>query len=151
MAVAATLWWLGSGPAVAQQTPDPTMEVLREKVRADKKLVVATVLDLSESEAKEFWPVYASYQSDMIAHYDRVLRLLGDYAAAYHTMTDAAASTLLSEFLALRTDEVAVLHRYVPRFQRALPPRKLARFYQLENKIRAMVDYQLAADIPLVK
>ncbi|HSF03589.1 MAG TPA: hypothetical protein VLA62_11285, partial [Solirubrobacterales bacterium] len=58
---------------------------------------------------------------------------------------------LLGEFLALQTDYAALLNRYVPRFQRALPPQKVARFYQIENKIRAILDYQLARDIPLVK
>jgi hypothetical protein len=151
VAAAAAVLWLGSGTALAQEKPDATMEVLREKVRADKKLVVALALDLSESEAQGFWPVYGAYQSDMIAHHDRVAKLIGDYAAAYQSMTDETATQLLGEFLALQTDRAALLQRYVPRFQRVLPPRKVARFYQIENKIRAMLDYQLARDIPLVK
>ena len=148
---AAVLLGLGSGAAVAQEKPDATMEVLREKVRADKKLVVALALDLSESEAKGFWPVYGAYQSDMVAHYDRVAKLISDYSTAYQTMTDETATQLLGEFLALQSDHAALLQRYVPRFQRVLPPRKVARFYQVENKIRAILDYQLAQDIPLVK
>jgi hypothetical protein len=148
----ATLIWLVSGTAVvAQERPDTTMEALREKVRADKKLIVALALDLSDSEAKAFWPVYGAYQSDMIVYYDRVAKLIADYAAAYEKMNDATANQLLGEFLALQTDHAALLNRYVPRFQRVLPPQKVARFYQLENKIRAIVDYQLARDIPLVK
>jgi len=58
--------------ACAQDKPADTMELLREKARADKKLVVATALNLTDSEAKVFWPVYNSYQSDMIAYYNRV-------------------------------------------------------------------------------
>jgi len=127
------------------------MEILREKVRADRKLVVAIALDLTESEARKFWPVYSAYQSDMIVHYDRVTKLITDYTAAYQTMNDEAATQLLGEFLALETDHATLLNRYVPRFQSALPPRKVARFYQIENKIRAVLNYQLARDIPLVK
>jgi hypothetical protein len=152
MVLGATLVWFVSGPAVvAQERPDTTMEALREKVRADKKLVVALALNLSESEAKGFWPVYGAYQSDMIVYYDRVAKLIADYAATYEKMNDATANQLLGEFLALQTDHAALLNRYVPRFQRVLPPQKVARFYQLENKIRAILDYQLARDIPLVK
>lgn len=151
LVVAATLLSLVSGVAPAQEKPDTTMEVLREKVRADKKLVVALALDLSESEATGFWPVYGAYQSDMVAHYDRVAKLISDYATAYQKMTDETATQLLGELLALQSDHAALLQRYVPRFQRVLPPRKVARFYQVENKIRAMVDYELARDIPLIK
>jgi hypothetical protein len=149
--MAAAALCLGGGVVVAQENPDATMEVLREKVRADKKLVVALALELSESEAKAFWPVYNAYQSDMIGHYDRVAKLITDYAGAYKAMTDESATQLLGEFLALQSDHAALLARYAPRFQRVLPPRKVARFYQVENKIRAILDYQLARDIPLVK
>lgn len=150
LVMTAALLWLG-GVAIAQEKTDATMEALREKVRADKKLVVALALDLSESEAKGFWPVYGAYQSDMIVHYDRVAKLIGDYAAAYDKMNDEIATQLLGEFLAIQTEQSALLQRYAPRFQKVLPARKVARYYQLENKIRAILDYQLAKDIPLVK
>lgn len=151
MVLVAALASLVSAPALAQDRPTDTMEVLREKVRADKKLVVAVALDLTETEARGFWPVYNAYQSDMIAHYDRMAKLIEDYARAYESMNDERATQLLGEFLALQTDHVALLNRYAPRFQRVLPARKVARYYQIENKIRAVLDYQLARDIPLVK
>ena len=150
-AMVAALACLASGIAAAQDKPADNMDVLREKVRADKKLVVAVTLELTEGEAKAFWPVYGAYQSDMITHYDRVAKLIDDYAKAYATMDDATATELLGEFLALETDYAALLNRYLPKFQHVLPPRKVARFYQLENKLRAVLDYQLARAIPLVK
>jgi hypothetical protein len=151
LALGAFVASLAGGVAVAQDKPPDLMDVLREKVRADKKLVVATALDLTEGEAKSFWPVYNAYQSDMIGHYDRVFKLLGDYAAAYQTMTDEIATQLLGEFLALETSHIALLNAYVPKFRRVLPPRKVARLYQVENKVRAIVNYELARDIPLLK
>ena len=149
--LAAGLACLAGGVAAAQERPTDTMEILREKVRADKKVVVAAALDLGESEAKAFWPVYGAYQSDMIEHYDRVARLIETYVGAYRTMNDETATQLLGEFLSLETDYAALLNRYLPRFQRVLPPRKVARFYQLENKLRGLLEYQLAQDIPLIK
>jgi hypothetical protein len=151
MVVAAVAACLMSGPAGAQDKAADTMELLREKVRADRKLVVATALELTESEAKVFWPVYNAYQRDMIGHYDRVWKLITDYAAAYESMTDTTATQLLGEFVALEADHVALLSKYVPRLQRVLPARKVARFYQVENKLRALLNYDLARSIPLVK
>jgi hypothetical protein len=66
-------------------------------------------------------------------------------------MTDDSAKRLLAEFLALESDHAALLTRWAPRFEQVLPPRKVARFYQVENKIRALLSYELARDIPLVK
>lgn len=150
MVTAAALTCL-SGVAVAQDKPADTMDVLREKVRADKKLLVAVALELTENEAKAFWPVYAAYQSDMITQYDKLAKLLGDYAAVYKTMTDDAATRLLGDFVTLEADHAKLLSQYRPRFQKVLPPIKVARFYQLENKLRALLNYQLAQDVPFVK
>jgi len=137
--------------ATAQDKPSDNMEVLREKMRADKKAVVASVLQLTEGEAKAFWPVYNAYQSDMITHYDRVLNLINTFAKNYDTMSDEMALKLLDDYLALERDHIAILTRYVPRFKKVLPPKKVARLYQVENKARALVNYDLAREIPIVK
>ena len=151
MMIAAFLFCLGAGTVLAQDKPADNMDIVREKARTDKKLVVATALNLTEAEAKAFWPVYNSYQSDMIAHYDRVFKLVDAYAKSYETMTDENATQLLGEFLSLETDYIALLNSYVPRFRRVLPPVKVARLYQVENKLRALVDYEFARAIPLIK
>ena len=152
MMIAAFLFCLGDGGTVlAQDKPADNMDIVREKARTDKKLVVATALNLTEGEAKAFWPVYNSYQSDMIAHYDRVFKFVDAYAKSYESMSDENATQLLGEFLSLETDYIALLNSYVPRFRRVLPPVKVARLYQVENKMRALVDYEFARTIPLIK
>ena len=149
--IGAVLTCLVNGVAMAQDKPADEMEILREKARADKKLVVATTLALTEGEAKAFWPVYNAYQSDMITHYDKLLSLVDRFEKAYDTMTDQTATQLLNEYLALEANHIALLKAYVPRFQRVLPALKVARLYQVENKMRALVNYDLARQIPLVK
>ena len=151
IALGSALACLMGGVAVAQDKPADNMDVLREKLRADKKAVVAEVLQLTEGEAKVFWPVYNAYQSDMVTHYDRLLKLLDTYASSYETMTDAQATSLLQQYLGLERDHVAILTSYLPRFQKVLPPKKVAKLYQVENKARALVNYELARGIPLVK
>ena len=155
IALGSALACLMGGVAVAQDKPSDkpadNMDVMREKLRADKKAVVAEVLQLTEGEAKAFWPVYNAYQSDMVTHYDRLLKLLDTYASSYETMTDAQATSILQQYLGLERDHVAILTSYLPRFQKVLPPKKVAKLYQVENKARALVNYELARGIPLVK
>lgn len=149
--IGAILTCLVDGVASAQDKPADQMDLLREKARADKKLVVSEALALTESEAKAFWPVYNAYQSDMVTHYDKVLAFIDRFSKAYDSLTDATAMKLLNEFLALEASHVAILKSYVPRFQKVLPAIKVARLYQVENKMRALVNYELARQIPLVK
>jgi len=135
----------------AQDQAADNMNILREKARADKKVVVASVLDLTEKEATVFWPVYNAYQSDMVTHYDLLLKLIDAYGNAYNAMSDETATKLLADYLALERAHVALLSSYVPRFEKVLPAKKVARLYQIENKMRALVNYELAKQIPLVK
>ncbi len=142
---------LVGGIAVAQDKPADSMDSLREQLRNDKRAVVASVLELTDSESKAFWPVYNAYQSDMVAHYDRLLKLLETYAKNYEALSDETATSLLKQYLALERDHVALLTAYLPRFQKVLPPKKVAKLYQVENKARALVNYELARGIPLAK
>jgi hypothetical protein len=142
---------LGAVPALAQDKPADNMEVVREKIRADKKLVVAETMGMTESEAKAFWPVYEAYQKDLAKLNDRTIKLIDDYADNYGAMSDAAAKKLMDEYMAIEAERLKIRQSYLPRFRQVLPEMKVLRYYQLENKIQAVVNYELAASIPLVR
>jgi hypothetical protein len=137
-------------PALAQEPPADNLQVVREKLQADKKLAVAQGLALTESEATKFWPVYDSYQTDQRAIMDRTIQLIRDYAATFRSMTDSTARRLLDANVTIQRDRVALMESYLPKFRAVLSDTKVARYYQIENKLRAMLDYELAAGIPLV-
>jgi hypothetical protein len=139
-------------PAWTQDKPADNMQILREKIKADKKLLVATNMDLTESEAKDFWPLYDQYQQQLEVFNQRIAKLIESYAAAYrsNSMRDETAKELIAEFVAIEKGEAAVKAYFVPKLSQVLPPRKVARYLQIENKIRAAVKFQLADEIPLV-
>ena len=87
----------------------------------------------------------------MVTHYGKLMKLTEEYAQAYGSMTDQAATKLLKDYLALETAHVGLLNAYLPRFQKVLPPIKVARLYQVENKLRALLNYELARQIPLAQ
>ena len=128
------------------------MQILRDKIKADKKLLVAANMELTESEAKGFWPVYEQYQQALANFNQRIVKLIERYAAAYRTnsMTDELAKQLTDEFVAIGKGEAAVKEFYVSKLSEVLPPKKVARYFQIENKIRSAIKYELAGEIPLV-
>jgi len=138
---------------VAQDKPADNMQILREKIKADKKLLVAANMELTESEAKNFWPIYEDYQKDLQTINERLGKLLQSYATDYKnkTMTDEKAKKLTDEFLSIEQAEVKLKSTYVPKLSKALPATKVARYLQIENKIRAVIKYDLAASVPLVQ
>jgi len=144
---------LSAWPVLAQEVTADTMQALQEKVKADKKLVVSANLNLTDAEAKGFWPVYDSYQKDLGAINQRLATLIKSYAGAYNAdkIDDATAKTLLNEAVAIDTSEAALRKAYLPKLEKVLPMKKVAIYYQIENKIRAVVKYEIASAIPLAK
>ena len=139
--------------AAAQDKPADNLQILRDKIRADKKLVVATNMELTEGEAKDFWPIYEQYQKDLQKINQRLANLLESYADDFRnkSLTDEKAKKLINDALAIDRAEADLKSSYAPKLSKALPIRKVVRYLQIENKIRAVVKYDLASGVPLVR
>ena len=135
----------------AQEKSADDMQIVREKVRADKKLLVAENMQLTEAEAKAFWPVYDQYQDELFLLRARTVKLINDFADAYEKMTNEAAKKLMDEFITIENLGPKLRQAYLPKFRKVLPEVKVVRYYQIENKIQAALFYEFAANIPLVK
>ena len=152
---------LAAAPAYAQTKPAPAkpaaekpadnMQILREKLKADKKLLVAANLELTEAEAKKFWPVYEAYQKELHKLNDQIAMTLVDYAKEFNanTLTDAKASALLDRSVAIDEAELKAKRALIPQVRKVLRGIKAARYIQIENKIRALIKYELAGEVPL--
>jgi hypothetical protein len=129
------------------------MQILMDKVRADKKLLVANNMKLTEEEAKGFWPVYDAYQKELQQLNARYEKGLKAYADAYNKgpVPNETAKQLLDEMLAIDEAEVQLKRSFVPKLEKALPVSKVARYLQLETKIRSAVRYDLSRRIPLIE
>ena len=135
-------------PAAA---PADNMQILREKLKADKKLIVAANMSLTEAEAKKFWPVYEAYQQELNNLNDQIAMLLVSYAKEYNakTLTDAKASALLDRAIAIEEAELKAKRALIPKVRAVLPGIKATRYIQIENKVRALVKYEIAGEVPL--
>jgi len=153
VAVAIMLMGLPSMSLAAQDKPADNMQILRDKIKADKKLVVASNMELTESEAKNFWPIYDEYQKELQKINRRIVSVLDSYAADFRnkSLTDDGAKKLIDEANAIDQAEVNLKSTFAPKLSKALPAIKVARYLQIENKIRAVVKYDLAQGVPLVK
>ncbi len=141
-----------AGSAMAQSANDTNMEILKQKIKADKKLVVAGNMDLNEAEAKQFWPLYDSYQKELEQLNQKLGKTITEYAEAFNKgpVPNDTAKKLMSEVLNVEEQEVKLKRSYAEKVGKVLPAMKAARYIQIENKIRAVVKAELAQAIPLV-
>jgi hypothetical protein len=133
----------------AQEINDE-IELTRSIIQTQRQAIVTAAMELSSEESKSFWPLYHEYRDAMRRIDDRSVSLITDYSESFDTMTDEFAQDMIKEFLSIRQAELDVTRKYLKRFQKILPPNKVARFFQLENKLDAVIDFELASDIPLV-
>ena len=143
-------------PALAQDGggADSNMEILIQKVKADKKLVVADGMRLSDADGKKFWPLYDNYQKELTQLNQRLGSVIKAYSEAHLAgrgmISNEKATVLLNEALAIEEAEVKAKQAYAQELGKVLPATAVARAVQIETKIRAAIKFELAGQIPLV-
>ena len=137
----------GAAVASAQQSEQ---SILLDTIRANRKAFVAVNLQLDAAQAKDFWPLYDKYVGELNPIQDRVVKLVDDYTSSYKDLPDDKALHLIQDYLSAEADRVQVRRTYLPEFAKILPGRTVARFFQLENKMDAVLRYELAKTIPVI-
>ena len=130
---------------------DQSVELLRKDLRSEKKQIVAANMLLTEAEAQKFWPVYDEYTVEAAKINDAKLSVIKEYVQTYETLNDAQAERMVKNWSAADEATVQLRLKYLPIFQKALPGKKVARFFQVDRRIGSVIDLQLASEIPLVE
>ena len=82
---------------------------------------------------------------------DRKVKLIMDYAKNYGNISDTMAKDMLKEFFDIQNATLKLKKKYVKKFENVLPPKKVFRYFQTENKLDALINIQLASEIPLMR
>ena len=135
------------------ETATQALTDARGAIRAAQEQIIRDEMTLTDDEAETFWPAYEAYREDIAEVRARQARIIEVYLRAYWdgTVTDKMAKDLVEDYLEVKQDIVKVQRKYLKRFRKALPPKKAARFYQLEIKFDADIDAQLALSVPLME
>ncbi|HEY6639421.1 MAG TPA: hypothetical protein VIY67_01680 [Nitrospiraceae bacterium] len=147
---------LFAAPVLAQEAAssgaNTNQDILIQKIKADKKLLVAANMELTDAEGKKFWPLYDAYQKDLEKLNVRLGKTINEYAEAFNKgpIPNDTAKKLLHEVMAIDEAEMKLKRTSADKVGKVLSATKTARYIQIENKIRAVLKADLAANIPLV-
>ncbi len=119
--------------------------------RAQRKATVGANMNLSADEAARFWPVYDAYEAKMDRIEDRHVNELKEFAAKYNNFTDADAKKKLDEVIAIQQARLDVQKEFIPQFRAVVSQVKVTRFYQIDNKIQALIQCDIAQLVPLAQ
>jgi len=126
------------------------LALLRRDIRAEKKQLIAANMVLTETEATRFWPVYDQYVAEMTKHNDEFFAVIKDYAANQKTLTDNQASSMIKRWVEIQIARDQLRQKFIPLFEKAIPGRKVALFFQIDRRLYALLDLQVSSEIPLV-
>jgi hypothetical protein len=136
--------------ASAQQERD-AIELIRSQLATQRQALVAENLELTEAESEKFWPVYRSYQFDRAPLMDRRLETIREFRDNYDTLTDAQAKQIVDDVMKYEDDTLKLTRKYIREFRKVLPEKKVMRYLQIERKLDAVIDFDLARVIPLTE
>ena len=145
---AAALLCLTAGAATAQ-TVKETLDVTRQAVESQRRVLVSGALPLTDPEGDAFWPLYDAYEKERRPLDERANKLVADFLAGASSLTDAQAKAMVEEALGIDEGKLRVRRGYLGSMLKAIPPRKVARFFQIDNKLDAVVRADISRQIPL--
>jgi hypothetical protein len=145
-------------PSAAQSTDEDILEdkrvaEARALMQAGRDEIIELEMGLTKAEGERFWPLYKNYRADVMVVRDRIAVMIGKYLRAYEAgdISDEYAEGLLNDWLKHKEDLLKVQKQYIKKFRKVVPMLKVVRFYQLENKMDAEIDAELAVFIPLME
>lgn len=135
----------------AEDRAHDTLAAATEQLKKNRKQVVSENLRLTEQEARMFWPVYEEYERDLFLIGEKRRLVIAKFGENYESMTDAMAKQIMMDRMILDEEHDQLRRRYLAQFEKALPMKKVARYYQIERKIRAAIDAGIAQELPLIQ
>ena len=138
-----------STTASAQTALDQQIALVRQSAHTDRKIIIMGNMSFTSDESAEFWPAWNQYRAAMAANGDRMLALIKSYAESYEEMTDQKASELLADSFSIRMQDLVIKQQFAKEIKKFMPAQKIMRVIQIENKLDAVIQLQLAAEIPL--
>ena len=129
---------------------DSDIQLMRSDVQADKNEIIAHTMQFTDTESVAFWPVYRDYAYGHQVIGDERVQLIKDYALNYDSMDDAKAKDMVQRMINLEDETLNLREDYWPKFMKALGAKRAAKFYQVDNRLRLIINLQLSENIPLI-
>jgi len=135
----------------ASSDVDADIKLFRKDVRSLKKQLVASNMDLTDTEAQQFWPIYDRYTAELATITDKKYALLKEYAQNYTTITDDQAQSYIKGRAAVEESIMQLRLKYLPIIRKVLTGRSTALFFQIDWRLGLVMDLQLASQTPLIE
>jgi len=146
-----SLTFVASLFAIALYAQNSYMEIVRSTIKTEKKALIAEVMQLTDEENLAFWDVYNEFDEKHYKLNTEYFAVVMDFADNFDNMSSEKATDLINRATKHNIDVAKLEKTYLKKMTKVISPQKTVRFYQAMNKIQAMIDAQMAAEVPLLE
>lgn len=139
-----------AAPAALPTATEADIQMLRADIRAKRKQVMAANITLTPDEATKFWPLFDEYTAEVRKVNDKRWAMMKDYAASFNQLTDSQAIHHVEVSAAVDAELISLRAKWLPQFQKLLPPKKVVQFYQVDRRLDLLMNIQISSLIPIV-
>lgn len=115
-----------------------------------KTQLVSSYMNLSGIQADEFMKIYNSYESERKTLGQNKIKLIGDYAQKYQTLTDQDADELAKASIKNNMDYDKLYCKYYGKFKKSVGAINAAKFIQLESYLQTEIRSAIQNNIPFI-
>jgi len=142
-------------PDTARQAPDTErvrneIELTRSAIETRRTDIVGQVMHLTTAQSNKFWPLYREYRGEVGKLNDQAVHTVMKLAGRGTPLSDDDAKRLLDQFFKNQQQRIDIQKKYAKKFGDVIPGKQVARLFQLENKMDAVMEYELAGNVPLI-
>jgi len=141
---------IGFGLVGFSQEDNSYMEVMRSALKTEKKALIAEAMTFTPAESDAFWPLYNEYQEKLYTANTKYIQIINEFAENFETLSDEKAMELMKRLNAYDSEVLKLRKTYMKKFAKILPAKKLLRYFQAENKIDVLIDFEIAASVPMI-
>lgn len=127
------------------------IDLLKKDIQAEAKKLVDDNMELTEEQAKVFWPIYDSYDAALLELSNDRLNVIADYMLDFYDLSDEKAESLLKRVFEIDQKKLDIQKEYFDKFNAVLPATLVGKFYQIDNYIDLLISIQRSETIPLIQ
>ena len=151
LTVVLALLFCGFAFSQAEHFETDYIDLLKKDIQAEAKKLVDENMDLSDDQAKIFWPIYDRYSAELLALSNDRLNVIADYMLDYYDLSDEKAESLIKRVFEIDQKKLNIQKKYFDEFNAVLPATLVGKFYQIDNYIGLLISVQRSETIPLIQ
>ncbi len=139
------------GTSFSQNKSSEWIDLLKKNVQEESKNLIEQNLELTQEQAKIFWPIYEEYDAALMEVTNERLNNISNYMVNYNDLDNTKAENLLRTALELDQKKLNVQNEYYNKLITVLPATIVGKFFQLDQYIELLIQLQRSENIPLIQ